>query len=154
MTPAVVKAAALEHDGYETPELNETLYLHFKGFRSISSLSPYVHLKSLWLESNGITEVGAGRRGGKGSPVRLAPGSPGEPQVPGTTAHVPVWGWRQWEGCVAVVGSGAKGQPRGGVGLSVEARRLLPRPRGVAGTPSPFARMRAVVLPPRLPHHG
>jgi hypothetical protein len=58
MTSEVLVAACKEHDGYETPDLNDTLYLHFKGFRSIRNLEPYVNLKSLWLESNGITEVG------------------------------------------------------------------------------------------------
>jgi dynein assembly factor 1 len=57
MTPAALLAASKEHDGYETPDLNETLYLHFKGFRAIKNLEPYSNLKSLWLESNGITEV-------------------------------------------------------------------------------------------------
>lgn len=30
MTPAVLRAAALEHEGYETPALNDRLYLHYK----------------------------------------------------------------------------------------------------------------------------
>lgn len=30
MTPAVLKAAALAHDGYETPALNDRLYLHYR----------------------------------------------------------------------------------------------------------------------------
>ncbi len=31
MTEHLLKATALENGGYETPELNDTLYLHFKG---------------------------------------------------------------------------------------------------------------------------
>ena len=31
MNSASLRAAAIEHDGYETPELNDRLYLHFKG---------------------------------------------------------------------------------------------------------------------------
>lgn len=30
MTPAVLRAAALAHDGYETPALNDRLYLHYR----------------------------------------------------------------------------------------------------------------------------
>ena len=30
ITPAVLKAAALAHDGYETPALNDRLYLHYR----------------------------------------------------------------------------------------------------------------------------
>lgn len=30
MTPAVLKAAALAHEGYETPALNDRLYLHYR----------------------------------------------------------------------------------------------------------------------------
>lgn len=30
MTPKRLLAACIEHDGYETPELNDKLYLHFK----------------------------------------------------------------------------------------------------------------------------
>jgi hypothetical protein len=57
MTPQALLEACKEHDGYETPELNDTLYLHFKGFRRIENLHPYTGLKSLWLESNGLTQV-------------------------------------------------------------------------------------------------
>lgn len=57
MTAAVLLSAAIEHDGYETPELNDTLYLHFKGFQRIENLEPYVGLKSIWLEANGLSVI-------------------------------------------------------------------------------------------------
>ena len=57
MSPATLRMTCIEHDGYETPELNDKLYLHFKGFRHIQNLEPYYGLKCLWLESNAITEI-------------------------------------------------------------------------------------------------
>lgn len=57
MTPAAIKAAAVAHEGYETPELNDNLYLHFKGFRTIANLEPYVNLKALFLDSNGLSAI-------------------------------------------------------------------------------------------------
>jgi dynein assembly factor 1, axonemal len=57
MSPAVLKALATTHGGYETAELNDQLYLHFKGFRRIEHLEPYFNLKALWLDSNGIAKI-------------------------------------------------------------------------------------------------
>lgn len=57
MNAATLRAACIEHDGYETPELNDRLYLHFKGFKKIENLEPYTGLKALWLESNGIGKI-------------------------------------------------------------------------------------------------
>lgn len=52
-----MRLTCLEHDGYESPELNEKLYLHFRGFRKIENLEPYVNCKALWLESNGFEKI-------------------------------------------------------------------------------------------------
>ena len=57
MSPTALKLACLEHDGYETPELNDKLFLHFKGFRTIENLAPYSALKTLFLESNGLGQI-------------------------------------------------------------------------------------------------
>ena len=57
MSLQALRLACLEHDGYETPALNEKLFLHFKGFRTIDNLAPYVALKTLFLESNGLQQI-------------------------------------------------------------------------------------------------
>ena len=54
MTKAVLKQCAVDNEGYESPELNDNLYLHFKGFRKIENLEEYTELKGLWLEANGL----------------------------------------------------------------------------------------------------
>ena len=41
MTKAVLKQCAVDNEGYESPELNDNLYLHFKGFRKIENLEEY-----------------------------------------------------------------------------------------------------------------
>lgn len=57
MTPEEVKLSCLENNGYETPELNDKLYLHFRGFRKIENLDPYTGCKSIWLDSNGFDTI-------------------------------------------------------------------------------------------------
>ena len=57
MYPEEVKKSALQHGGYETPELNDQLYLHYKGYQRIENLEPYVNVKALWLDSNGLEKI-------------------------------------------------------------------------------------------------
>lgn len=49
--------SCLENNGYETPELNEKIYLHFRGFRKIENLDKFVSCKALWLDSNGFSQI-------------------------------------------------------------------------------------------------
>ena len=57
MTKAVLRQCAVDNEGYESPELNDNLYLHFKGFRKIENLEEYTELKGLWLEANGLRTI-------------------------------------------------------------------------------------------------
>lgn len=57
MTKEELLAVALEHGGYSTPALNDTLYLHFKGYMRIENLEEYTGLKSIWLNSNGFGKI-------------------------------------------------------------------------------------------------
>jgi hypothetical protein len=42
---------------YRTHELNECLYLHFKGFRQIENLDTFINMKVLYLEGNSIKRI-------------------------------------------------------------------------------------------------
>lgn len=77
LTPALMEEACLRHNGYRTPELNRTLYLHhmnlcqlcsFASYHSctvlylshnvlddLTALAPLVHLHSLYLAQNALT---------------------------------------------------------------------------------------------------
>ncbi|DBA04671.1 TPA: hypothetical protein N0F65_012254 [Lagenidium giganteum] len=57
MDAETLRDICLDNDGYETPELNDNLYAHFRGFQRIEGLEPYYNLKALWLESNGLTRI-------------------------------------------------------------------------------------------------
>lgn len=49
--------SCLENNGYETPELNDKIYLHFRGFRKIENLDKFFGCKALWLDSNGFSKI-------------------------------------------------------------------------------------------------
>ncbi|KAL3662462.1 hypothetical protein V7S43_012318 [Phytophthora oleae] len=57
MDAETLRELCLENDGYETPELNDSLYAHFRGFQRIEGLEAYYNLKALWLESNGLSKI-------------------------------------------------------------------------------------------------
>jgi len=57
LTEAYIKELCQFNGQFETPYLNDTLYLHFKGFKKIECLEKYTHLKSIWLESNGLCKI-------------------------------------------------------------------------------------------------
>ncbi|KAF4035700.1 Leucine-rich repeat domain-containing protein [Phytophthora infestans] len=57
MDAETLRELCLDNDGYETPELNDSLYAHFRGFQRIEGLEAYYNLKALWLESNGLTRI-------------------------------------------------------------------------------------------------
>ena len=42
---------------YRTPELNDKLFLHYKGFRNVRNLEEYTGLKCLYLEGNGLNKI-------------------------------------------------------------------------------------------------
>ncbi|CEG35357.1 dynein assembly factor axonemal [Plasmopara halstedii] len=57
MDAETLRELCVSNDGYETPELNESLYAHFRGFQRIEGLERYCSLKALWLESNGLSKI-------------------------------------------------------------------------------------------------
>jgi len=57
MTFEEIRLSCLENNGYETPELNDKIYLHFRGFRKIENLDKFTGCKAIWLESNGFSKL-------------------------------------------------------------------------------------------------
>jgi dynein assembly factor 1 len=57
MTVPYIKQLCKEQKLYNTPSLNDKLYLHFKGFSKIQNLDVYTGLKTIWLEGNGIGKI-------------------------------------------------------------------------------------------------
>ena len=57
MSKEEIRLSCLQNEGFETPELNEQLYLHFRGFKRIENLDEYTSCKAIWLESNGFEKI-------------------------------------------------------------------------------------------------
>jgi dynein assembly factor 1 len=59
MTKQVLKEICRAHPQvlYETPQLNERLFLHHKGFIEIENLENFTEVKTLYLESNGLQKI-------------------------------------------------------------------------------------------------
>jgi len=58
MTAAALKSICKELKQYNTPELNDKMYLHYKGWQDIEPcLGAYFNCKALWLEGNGLDRL-------------------------------------------------------------------------------------------------
>jgi len=57
MNAATLKKICRDHDLYSTAELNDKLYVHYKGFKKIEGLDEFKGLKVIYLEGNGFTTI-------------------------------------------------------------------------------------------------
>ena len=57
MTPKKILERCRYYNLFETPSLNEVLYLHMCGFSRIGNLSEYYNIKTLWLQDNLIRKI-------------------------------------------------------------------------------------------------
>lgn len=57
MSEEFISEICKANGGFRTPELNEKIYLHFRGFRKMEGLDSFVCCRALWLENNLIAEI-------------------------------------------------------------------------------------------------
>ena len=79
MTAKWLKTHCKENGGYGTPELNDKLYLHYRGLDKIEGLHQWSGLRALWLEGSEFVQVAEGHHAGClaiGGYAHLGPISP------------------------------------------------------------------------------
>jgi len=57
ITAKALKVVKKEQKLYNCAELNDKLYLHYRGFERIEGLDKWTGLRALWLEGNGFTKI-------------------------------------------------------------------------------------------------
>lgn len=57
ITVKLIKALCRKDGLYVTPELNDKLFLHYKGFTKIEALDEYTGLRVLYLEGNALSTI-------------------------------------------------------------------------------------------------